>query len=504
MGTSIRRAPAVATAIGVLFALAVWASTGAAQSMPPCDPVRLATIVTPDRHMAGLDVAARRLRNAPDWAPGRGETPISADQAVTAAQNWLHENEPNFGPVRILGVQLKQVSCETLQEKWFYQVEYSKLVQGDIERAMQPRHTILVLMDGTTVARESLVDMGALPPIAGPAPTAPQRHHMGEITSSLVIDLSHPEVAREYDGVEAGRFLGARVYNMLREGKFDELESQLTGLVESRQRIHDGNWAYSTIMYGFANVIEGREQWEPALERIRIWRTNAPRSRHAPLAEALYWKNYAWAARGTGFADMVSDKGWQLFRERVARARKILDESKSNTGDNPLWHSLDISLARDEGRPDAAQRAKYDDAVKREASFLSNYYAFATHLAPRWGGGIEQYRKFVDDAVARTRVTDGETLYARLYIVYAEIEFDRAFASLGIPWTRMKAGFDDMMVRYPSSWNVNLYAAYACQANDRQAFLNLLPKLTPTELRSEAWPTGFSFENCKETFTSRT
>src|SRR5262249_52866439 len=158
-----------------------------------------------------------------------------------------------------------------------------------------------------------------------------------------------------------------------------------------------------------------------------------------------YWKSYAWAARGSGFANTVSEKGWELFRERISRARQALEESESDTGDNPLWHSVDVALALDEGRPERAQQAKYNDAVKREASFLSSYYAFATHLAPRWGGGIEEYRKFVDDAVARTRKTEGETLYARLYIVYADIEGDRPFSSLGIPWPRMKAGFDDLM-----------------------------------------------------------
>ena len=110
----------------------------------------------------------------------------------------------------------------------------------------------------------------------------------------------------------------------------------------------------------------------------------------------------------------------------------------------------------------------------------------------------------MEDAVKRTQATDGVTMYARLYWIYAAIEHDRSFRDLGIPWAKMKAGFEDLVARYPSAWNINNYASFACRANDKQAFLRLLPKLTPTSLRLDAWPTGFSFDNCKESFTSRT
>jgi hypothetical protein len=124
-------------------------------------------------------------------------------------------------------------------------------------------------------------------------------------------------------------------------------------------------------------------------------------------------------------------------------------------------------------------------------------------LTPRWGGGIDEYREFVEDAVRRTRATDGAAMYAGLYQAYAGVEFDKPFRELGIPWAKMKAGFEDLMARYPSPWNVNHYASFACRANDKEAFLKLLPKLSSPNIRQRAWPTGYSLENCKETFMIR-
>ena len=95
-------------------------------------------------------------------------------------------------------------------------------------------------------------------------------------------------------------------------------------------------------------------------------------------------------------------------------------------------------------------------------------------------------------------------MYALLYANYADIEYDQPFDSLEIPWPKMKAGFEDLIARYPTPWNLNSFARFACQAKDKEAFLKILPKLAPVTVRPMAWPSGYSLENCKETFTRRT
>ena len=100
---------------------------------------------------------------------------------------------------------------------------------------------------------------------------------------------------------------------------------------------------------------------------------------------------------------------------------------------------------------------------------------------------------------------EGKILYARLYWTYASIESNRhPFDDLGIPWRLMKAGFEDLLKRYPSNWNINGYARFACQAGDKATFLKLLPRLEQGALRGYAWPGGYSFDACKTTFTEKT
>jgi len=63
-----------------------------------------------------------------------------------------------------------------------------------------------------------------------------------------------------------------------------------------------------------------------------------------------------------------------------------------------------------------------------------------------------------------------------------ELGFD-LFKNSKASWSLMKLGFDQLMLRYPkSTWNLNVYAAFACRANDgateRRAVPAALEQLT--------------------------
>jgi hypothetical protein len=50
------------------------------------------------------------------------------------------------------------------------------------------------------------------------------------------------------------------------------------------------------------------------------------------VALALAYLDYASDARGTGYANTVSETGWKLFSERTAEARRILKEASKLAG----------------------------------------------------------------------------------------------------------------------------------------------------------------------------
>jgi hypothetical protein len=250
-----------------------------------------------------------------------------------------------------------------------------------------------------------------------------------------------------------------------------------------------------------APAIPALEDW---MERIQTWRSQFPNSTSAVIVEVEAWRTYAWQARGTGFANSVSPKAMELYRERLARARRVLEGSKAFAATSPYWYTSMLGIATGEGWPLAQQQEVFNEGITRHPRAAGIYVAMAFRMTPRWGGDFEMYRQFTDLAAERTKALYGNSMYAWMYMQYADVEHDQPFRELGIPWPQMKSGLEEILSKYPSTWNLNRYAYFACQANDKAAFLALLPQLTKKSLREDVWFGSYSFENCRETFTRRT
>lgn len=69
-------------------------------------------------------------------------------------------------------------------------------------------------------------------------------------------------------------------------------------------------------------------------------------------------------------------------------------------------------------------------------------------------------------------------LYARIYWVASQREYeDRLFTESKVNWPTMKRGFEDVLSRYPSPWNLQSFAYFACQANDPVKARELLAQI---------------------------
>ena len=154
--------------------------------------------------------------------------------------------------------------------------------------------------------------------------------------------------------------------------------------------------------------------------------------------------------------------------------------------------------------PRSEQVALFNEATKAEPYFYGTYFSFATSLLPRWGGSLTDYDQFVETAVEKTRAVDGETMYARLYWALSRGEWDKdPFKDLHIRWKSMRAGFDDLMKRYPKSqWNLHHYAYFACRAHDGKSFDRLWPNLDVQQMRlmPTIWFQPYTLDNCIDQF----
>ena len=94
-------------------------------------------------------------------------------------------------------------------------------------------------------------------------------------------------------------------------------------------------------------------------------------------------------------------------------------------------------------------------------------------------------------------------MYARIYWFASQREFDNdLFRGSKAMWPKMKAGFDDVIRRYPDAWNLNHYAKFACLAGDRSKTREVLAKL-PGEPIASAWEPASLLAECRRWSSSQ-
>jgi hypothetical protein len=138
-----------------------------------------------------------------------------------------------------------------------------------------------------------------------------------------------------------------------------------------------------------------------------------PQSTTAPIALADSYIAYAWDARGDGTADTVSDSGWKLFAEHMAKAKTILvDASASAKAKNcPEWYAAMLGVAQGQSWDLDQTTALFEQAVASEPAYQYYYRAYANILLPQWSGEEGDAARFAEESANRIGGEAGDALY---------------------------------------------------------------------------------------------
>lgn len=109
---------------------------------------------------------------------------------------------------------------------------------------------------------------------------------------------------------------------------------------------------------------------------------------------AMRW---AWAARGTGYADTVTDEGWMVWQKKNAFAYQKAIEAHRLNPRQALAATLLIELcwAADESQgPEYSSRYWLEQAVAAMIDYQPAYTSYVWGILPRWGGSTEMMFDF--------------------------------------------------------------------------------------------------------------
>jgi len=262
--------------------------------------------------------------------------------------------------------------------------------------------------------------------------------------------------------------------------KFKNLDNLMNHLSDPDCRFADGRSVQNFITKGFDLAYTNIKDKEVILGKIKVMQERYPDAVYPLLAEAQFWIYYAWEARGTGYARTVTPSGWKLFRERLSIAEKILIESKEKASVSPVWYLLMYSPVF---HLDSSQEEKdnfYAEAFKQHKDFLPLLIRRRNGLRPRWGGSWKKVDEFINWSADNTKEIEGLGMYSRLYFgVYNGLrDRESLFVDTYANWDTLKAGFKDLVKRYPdSSFHKKVFALLACEANDKSTYSKIRSKI---------------------------
>jgi len=313
-------------------------------------------------------------------------------------------------------------------------------------------------------------------------------------------------IPKWFDGDTGEYTLKMLVIRLYAKEQFDDLEKLLADWNNSKNRKADGKWKLVAFTNGLSMRFDNGG-WDADYQIIKHWRQKYPQSAGAAIAESLYWSRYAWNARGSGFADSVSEAGWKLFKDRIEKAGRILVESESYASNNPEWFAQFLMVAKAVSWPKESLLKLSAKATQRHPYYYPIYYATLQALSPAWGGDWKNTDDFIRQSSAQTKDQEGLALYARLYMAASACagctEKFNLFRDTKASWPEMKKGFEDLIRQYPHSlWNLNKYASFACQAGDKTSYQAVRFRIG-NNLIPGAWRSNYSTDLCDHQFPSQ-
>lgn len=189
----------------------------------------------------------------------------------------------------------------------------------------------------------------------------------------------------------------------------------------------------------------------------------------ATYADALRVTAYAW--RGTACAADVNLDQAEQFDKFLRRADAVLDSQPGP--DDFAWRASDFRRGAETGSFSEYQR-RFEAAWALDRYNIDLCRNFARMIMPRWlGRDAHDLEVFARRAADLTKDRFGYGFYALIQAANTEVGEHELEDTLCDP-ALVKQGFEDLVARFPTPSNFNLYADMLEWMNDTEALADLL------------------------------
>ncbi len=287
------------------------------------------------------------------------------------------------------------------------------------------------------------------------------------------------------------------------DGKYAHLEKLAEIIRSSKSRYPGGDWKIVCFYAGMRRVPggtkAGEKAWENHQNKFKKWMREYPDSVTAKTAYAAFLCDYAWKARGGGWASSVDKDQWSVFRERLGEAEDVLIRAGKLKEKCPVWFSIMQTVALGQGWDRDRYEKLFSDAISFEPLFWDYYYTKAHYLLPRWHGKKREWEEYAETVSKKIGGKEGSAVYAYICKMLTRYyPHDGFFGVADVDWEKLKKGMQDIEKLYGSSnRHLNEFLRMACLAGDKKTAKELFDWLED-DWDKYVWAERWRFEQYRE------
>lgn len=293
-----------------------------------------------------------------------------------------------------------------------------------------------------------------------PHDATPRALHMRELIADMSIN-------------DPGDY-ASQMTDLLKRQDFDGLEHAADMARSTKSRFPGGPWKLYVFYDSVGKPVGGRQasdaDWNAEFALLKQWIARKPQSTTARIALAQAYLGYGSKARGSGYADTVTDEGWESYGSRTAQALSTLKEAATLPDKCPYWYEAMMQVAVAQGWSKSRTKALVDESMSFEPGFYHVYREYANYLEPKWYGTEGEAEAFANSISQQIGGEEGSFVYFEIATVLGCTPCGNAGSPTNLSWPKIKEGYVALERLYgTSNLKMNRYALLSVKFRDKSS-----------------------------------
>lgn len=333
-------------------------------------------------------------------------------------------------------------------------------------------------------------------------PKVSKNHCFNNKGTGLYLGQSYRARVGENNIHDNGEFSTGELVHLLFKNKFSELDSIASLLRAEKRRYKNGTWQLHNFYFQLGGAWIGRTDFSKTKEWLQQWIAQQPNSITPRIVLAQAYRAFAWQKRGGGYANEVSETGWEAFKENLQKAQEILVEAEELNTQDPSLYATWLEIGRGLQKSDEEMDALFEKGIAIEKNYWPLYTARGFAITPIWGGKRGELEAFARHAVELTRQKESQILYAKIaHLMIGKSNYEpQQYKQLGFSYKMLKQSHDDLVRLYPSAddnYLLNASCFLACAYGDRENARDLFARIG-TNRNKRVWRSEETLKKYKD------